>query len=112
MARDTIQGLAVEVEGIKKDIENANVIHSRLDTAIDKLTDVSTSIKSMLAVHEQKLAQSEKTEEILEKTSPGPGLDRKSAALSLKNEENGEKRRKTKKNVEKRRKTQKKRRKT
>ena len=65
MARDTIQGLAVEVEGIKKDIENANIIHSRLDTAIDKLTDVSTSIKSMLAVHEQKLSQSEKTEEIL-----------------------------------------------
>ena len=39
----------VEVEGIKKDIENANVIHSRLDTKkLDKLTDVSTSIKSML----------------------------------------------------------------
>ena len=65
MARNDVQSLAVEVEGIKKDIENANVIHSRLDTAIDKLTDVSTSIKSMLAVHEQKLAQTEKTEEIL-----------------------------------------------
>ena len=65
MAKDTIQSLAVEVEGIKKDIENANIIHSRLDTAIDKLTDVSTSIKQMLAVHEQKLSQSEKTEEIL-----------------------------------------------
>ena len=49
MARNDVQSLAVEVEGIKKDIENANVIHSRLDTAIDKLTDVSTSIKSMLA---------------------------------------------------------------
>ena len=65
MARDTLQGLAVEVEGIKKDIKNGELIHSRLDTAIDKLTDVSTSIKQMLAVHEQKLSQSEKTEEIL-----------------------------------------------
>ena len=65
MARDTLQGLAVEVEGIKKDIANANAIHSRIDTAIDKLTEVSTSVKEMLAVHEQKLSQSEKTEEIL-----------------------------------------------
>jgi len=65
MARDNLQNLAVEVEGLKKDIKNGELIHSRLDTAIDKLTDVSTSIKQMLAVHEQKLSQSEKTEEIL-----------------------------------------------
>ena len=65
MARDNLQSLAVEVEGLKKDIKNGELIHSRLDTAIDKLTDVSTSIKQMLAVHEQKLTQTEKTEEIL-----------------------------------------------
>ena len=65
MARDTLQNLAIEVEGIKKDIKNGELIHSRLDTAIDKLIDVSTSIKQMLAVHEQKLTQTEKTEEIL-----------------------------------------------
>tara|TARA_R100001463_G_scaffold6802_4_gene22064 strand:- start:58 stop:492 length:435 start_codon:yes stop_codon:yes gene_type:complete len=65
MARDSINQIAVDIEGMKKDIANASLFHSRLDTAIDKLTDVSTSIKSMLAVHEQKLAQTEKTEEIL-----------------------------------------------
>jgi len=65
MAEDNLQKLAVDIEGIKKDIANGNMIHSRLDTAIDKLTDVSTSIKQMLAVHEQKLTQAEKTEEIL-----------------------------------------------
>ena len=65
MAEDNLQKLAVDIEGIKKDIANGNMIHSRLDTAIDKLTDVSTSIKQMLAVHEQKLTQTEKTEEIL-----------------------------------------------
>ena len=32
-----------------------NTINGRIDTAIDKLTDVSTSIKSMLAVHEEKI---------------------------------------------------------
>ena len=65
MARDSINQIAVDIEGMKKDIANASLFHSRLDTAIDKLTDVSTSIKSMLAVHEQKLTQTEKTEEIL-----------------------------------------------
>ena len=60
MARDSINQIAVDIEGMKKDIANASLFHSRLDTAIDKLTDVSTSIKSMLAVHEQKLAQTEK----------------------------------------------------
>ena len=65
MAEQDIQKLAVDIEGMKKDIANASMFHSRLDTAIDKLTDVSTSIKQMLAVHEQKLTQTEKTEEIL-----------------------------------------------
>ena len=65
MEENTIQRLAVEVEVMKKDIANASTFHSRLDTAIDKLTDVSTAIKQMLAVHEQKLTQTEKTEEIL-----------------------------------------------
>ena len=65
MAEDNLQKLAVDIEGMKKDIANASMFHSRLDTAIDKLTDVSTSIKQMLAVHEQKLTQTEKTEEIL-----------------------------------------------
>ena len=36
-----------------------------LDTAIDKLTDVSTSIKSMLAVHEEKIQRSEQTDEVI-----------------------------------------------
>ena len=57
--------IRVQLESLTKDVEATQNIQGRLDTAIDKLTDVSTSIKSMLAVHEQKLAQSEKTEEIL-----------------------------------------------
>ena len=52
--------IRVQLESLTKDIENINNIQGRLDTAIDKLTDVSTSIKSMLAVHEEKLSQSEK----------------------------------------------------
>ena len=55
----------IEVEGIKKELAGQVQIHARLDTAIDKLTDVSTSIKSMLAVHEEKLSQQEKVDDIL-----------------------------------------------
>lgn len=62
---NNVQKLAVEVEGIKKELEGQVQIHARLDTAIDKLTDVSTSIKSMLAVHEEKLSQQEKVDDIL-----------------------------------------------
>ena len=57
--------LRVELEGIKKDLENVSSINNRLDTAIEKLTDVSTCIKSMLAVHEVKIERQEKTDEII-----------------------------------------------
>ena len=57
--------IRVELEGIKKDLENVSSINIRLDTAIEKLTDVSTCIKSMLAVHEVKIERQEKTDEII-----------------------------------------------
>ena len=55
----------VVIAKLKKDIEQVNTIHSRLDTAIDKLTDVSTSIKSMLAVHSEKISRQEQVDEII-----------------------------------------------
>ena len=57
--------IRVELATLKQELENVNSIQGRLDTAIDKLTDVSTSIKSMLAVHEEKLSQQEKVDDIL-----------------------------------------------
>ena len=57
--------LQVDIAKLKKDIEQVNSIHKRLDTAIDKLTDVSTSIKSMLAVHSEKIARQEQVDEII-----------------------------------------------
>ena len=57
--------IRVDIESLKKDIENVNTINGRIDTAIDKLTDVSTSIKSMLAVHEEKITRQEKLDEII-----------------------------------------------
>ena len=57
--------IKVQLESLRKDIENSTSIQSRLDTAIDKLTDVSTSIKSMLAVHEEKIQRQEQVDDIL-----------------------------------------------
>jgi len=57
--------LKVSIARLKKDIENTQSINNRLDTAIDKLTDVSTSIKSMLAVHEEKLQRQEQIDEVI-----------------------------------------------
>ena len=64
MAESTTD-LKVELTGLKKDIENTQNLNSRLDTAIEKLTDVSTAIKSMLAVHEEKIARQEQIDEVI-----------------------------------------------
>ena len=65
MAENGTTDIKVQLEGLRKEIENINSINSRIDTAIEKLTDLSTSIKSMLAVHEEKLDQSEKVDEVI-----------------------------------------------
>jgi len=57
--------LKIDIESLRKDIEQINGIHGRLDTAIDRLTDVSSSIKSMLAVHEEKIQRQEKIDEVI-----------------------------------------------
>jgi len=57
--------LAIKIAEIKKDVENVSSLNSRLDTAIEKLTDVSTSIKQMLAVHEEKIARQEQIDEVI-----------------------------------------------
>ena len=59
------EDLRVEIAGLKKDIENVNRLNERLDVAIEKLTDVSTSIKQMLAVHEEKIQRQEQIDEII-----------------------------------------------
>ena len=59
----------VQLTGLKKDIENVTNLNARLDTAIEKLTDVSTSIKQMLAVHEEKISRQEQIDDIILRSS-------------------------------------------
>ena len=65
MSDNQITDLKVEFEGLKKDVNNVMNLNSRLDTAIEKLTDVSSQIKSMLAVHEEKIGRQEQIDEII-----------------------------------------------
>lgn len=65
MAENGTTDLKVQIEGLKKDVENVSNLNSRLDLAIEKLTDVSTSIKQMLAVHEEKISRQEQIDEII-----------------------------------------------
>lgn len=58
----TENDLVTEVELLKKEVGNMNVIHGRLDTAIEKLTEVSNCINRMLAVHEERISQQESTQ--------------------------------------------------
>ena len=59
--------IKTELELLKKDVSDMKHIHSRLDTAITKLTDVSNCINKILAVHEEKLARQEEASYDLEK---------------------------------------------
>ena len=51
--------LETKVEILRRDLDNQKRIYDRLDVAIEKLTDVSNSIHRMLAVHEEKMMQTE-----------------------------------------------------
>ena len=44
MAENGTTDLKVQIAGLIKDVQNVNNLNERLDTAIQKLTDVSTSI--------------------------------------------------------------------
>jgi len=65
MPQNVETDIKVQLESLRKDIESVNSINNRLDTAIDKLTDVSTSIKQMLAVHEEKIQRQEQIDDVI-----------------------------------------------
>ena len=60
-----IQKLATDVQVLKSEVEQVASVNTKLDNAIDKLTDISGSIKSMLAVQEEKITRQEKIDEVI-----------------------------------------------
>ena len=57
--------LATDLQVLKNEVEQVASVNTKLDNAIDKLTDISGSIKSMLAVHEEKLSKQEEIDKAI-----------------------------------------------
>ncbi len=63
----TVKTLDTEVELLKREVADMKLIHVRLDSAIEKIADVSTSLHTIMAVHEEKLIRQEEQLEDQEK---------------------------------------------
>ena len=57
-----VTDIELDVELLKKEVDDMKEIHGRLDTAITKITDVYNCINRMLAVHEEKISQQEEVQ--------------------------------------------------
>ena len=57
-----LEKLKTKVALLEKDAQSAELIHQRLEVAIEKLTDITVSLKSMLIQQETKLAKAEETD--------------------------------------------------
>ena len=50
-----------EIALLKREVDDMKGIHVRLDSAIEKIAEVSSSLHTVIAVHEEKLARQEET---------------------------------------------------
>ena len=58
----SLEELKTQVALLEKDAESGALIHQRLEIAIEKLTDITVSLKGMLVQQETKLAKAEETD--------------------------------------------------
>ena len=53
------------IEVLRNEVKSVSTVTDKLDSTIDKLTEISGSIKSMLAVHEEKISKSEEIDKAI-----------------------------------------------
>ena len=58
-----LETLKTDIALLKKDAKTSELIHSRLEVAVDKLTEITISLKGMIAQQEQKLTRAEQTDD-------------------------------------------------
>ena len=58
----SLEELKTQVALLEKDAESGALIHQRLEIAIEKLTDITISLKGMLVQQETKLQKAEETD--------------------------------------------------
>jgi chromosome segregation ATPase len=63
--KKTVRELTRDVTVLQSDMKQMGSFSGRIDTAIEKLSNVSGDLKSMLAVHEEKLSRAEISDEQL-----------------------------------------------
>ena len=63
----TVKTIETEVELLKREVGDMKKIHVRLDSAIEKIAEVSSSLHTIMAVHEEKLIRQEEALEDQEK---------------------------------------------
>lgn len=59
MPQPTVSKLANDISYLQQDMAKVGTLVDRLDTTIDKLTEVSTALSQLIAVHESKLSAQE-----------------------------------------------------
>ena len=62
---NNLKELIKDIAVLKAEKDTSVQVHQRLDDAITRLTDISAGIKSMLAVHEEKLGRVDTSQEDL-----------------------------------------------
>jgi dynactin complex subunit len=58
-----LEKLKTDIALLKKDAKTGELIHQRLEVAVDKLTEITISLKGMLIQQEQKLTRAEQTDD-------------------------------------------------
>ena len=63
MSEKELNKIQTDIALLKKDAKTGELIHQRLEVAVDKLSDCAISLKAMLATQEQKLSRAEQTDD-------------------------------------------------
>ena len=58
-----LEKLKTEIALLKKDAKTGELIHQRLEVAVDKLTEITISLKGMIAQQQTKLERAEQTDD-------------------------------------------------
>ena len=58
-----LEKIKTDIALLKKDAKTGELINSRLEVAVDKLTEITISLKGMIAQQEQKLTRAEQTDD-------------------------------------------------
>ena len=64
---DDVQAIKLDIGLLKRDANQIGVLHQKLDKTVDKLQELTSTISSMLPLHEERLKRQEITDEDLEK---------------------------------------------